>query len=78
MLRNKSIRKPTRLAASGSSCFARALSPPPRQFKLGAISDGFSQDFEQALKIMKSYGLAWVEFEESLAFTITEVVRQPS
>jgi sugar phosphate isomerase/epimerase len=31
------------------------------RFKLGAISDGFSQDLEQALKIMKGYGLSWVE-----------------
>ena len=30
-------------------------------FKLGAISDGFSPDFEQALQIMKGYGLSWVE-----------------
>ena len=30
-------------------------------FKLGAISDGFSQDLEAALKIMKGYGLSWVE-----------------
>ncbi len=28
-----------------------------RQFKLGAISDGFSMDFEEALKLMKGYGL---------------------
>jgi sugar phosphate isomerase/epimerase len=32
-----------------------------REFKLGAISDGFSTDFEQALKLMKGYGLEWVE-----------------
>jgi sugar phosphate isomerase/epimerase len=32
-----------------------------RQFKLGAISDGFSMDFEEALKLMKGYGLEWVE-----------------
>jgi sugar phosphate isomerase/epimerase len=34
------------------------------QFKLGAISDGFSSDFEEALQIMKSYGLAWVEIRQ--------------
>jgi sugar phosphate isomerase/epimerase len=34
------------------------------RFKLGAISDGFSGDFEQALQIMKSYGLHWVEIRE--------------
>ena len=32
---------------------------PQRQFKLGAISDGFSQDFEKALQAMKGYGLSW-------------------
>jgi sugar phosphate isomerase/epimerase len=32
-----------------------------RTFKLGAISDGFSEDFEEALKYMKGYGLEWVE-----------------
>lgn len=32
-----------------------------RMFKLGAISDGFSDDFDQALKYMKGYGLQWVE-----------------
>ena len=35
--------------------------PPAGPFKLGAISDGFSQDFEKALHIMKGYGLSWVE-----------------
>jgi L-ribulose-5-phosphate 3-epimerase len=34
---------------------------PQGEFKLGAISDGFSDDFEEALKIMKSYSLQWVE-----------------
>ena len=32
-----------------------------RRFKLGSISDEWSQDFEAALKGMKSYGLRWVE-----------------
>ena len=32
-----------------------------KRFKLGAISDGFSLDFEQALTLMKGYGLEWVE-----------------
>jgi sugar phosphate isomerase/epimerase len=30
-------------------------------FKLGAISDGFSTDFEEALKAIKGFGLDWVE-----------------
>jgi L-ribulose-5-phosphate 3-epimerase len=44
---------------AGSAGLFPAL--PPGGFKLGAISDGFSQDFEEALKIMKGYGLKWVE-----------------
>ena len=38
-----------------------ARSATVSRFKLAAISDGFSQDFEKALKIMKGYGLSWVE-----------------
>jgi L-ribulose-5-phosphate 3-epimerase len=38
-----------------------AAGSPLNRFKLGAISDGFSQDFDEALKVMKSYGLSWVE-----------------
>lgn len=48
------------LFAAGSTAGDTAVSPLSR-FKLGAISDGFSQDFEEALKTMKSYGLSWVE-----------------
>jgi sugar phosphate isomerase/epimerase len=40
---------------------ARAAPSPLSRFQLGAISDEFSQDFEEALKVMKSYGLQWVE-----------------
>ena len=35
------------------------------RFNLGAISDGFSQDFEEALTIMRGYGLHWVEIRNS-------------
>lgn len=38
-----------------------ASHPGLSRFKLGAISDGFSEDFEEALKLMKGYGLSWVE-----------------
>ena len=38
-----------------------APASPPRQFKLAVISDGLSQDFETALKIVKSYEIKWVE-----------------
>jgi sugar phosphate isomerase/epimerase len=40
---------------------AFALASPRNRFKLGAISDGFSLDFEEALKIIKSFGLSYVE-----------------
>lgn len=33
-------------------------------FKLGAISDGFSQNFEATLQAMKGYGLAWVKIRD--------------
>jgi sugar phosphate isomerase/epimerase len=42
------------------------------RFKLGAISDGFSQDFEEALKVMKSYGLSWVEIRNIYGVYNTE------
>ena len=34
---------------------------PPKPFKLAVITDGLSQDFEAALKIVKSYKIEWVE-----------------
>jgi sugar phosphate isomerase/epimerase len=34
------------------------------EFKLGAISDGFSENFESALRMMKGYGLSWVEIRD--------------
>ena len=37
---------------------------PQTRFKLGAISDGFSGDFEEALQVMKSYRLRWVEIRQ--------------
>ncbi len=43
------------------STLARPASSPLSRFKLGSISDEWSQDFEEALKNMKSYGLRWVE-----------------
>lgn len=38
-----------------------AATSPTTRFKLGAISDGFSQNLDEALSIMKGYGLRWVE-----------------
>jgi sugar phosphate isomerase/epimerase len=40
---------------------ATATTAALRIFKLGAISDGFSDDFDEALKLMKGFGLEWVE-----------------
>jgi L-ribulose-5-phosphate 3-epimerase len=50
-------------------CRASQTSPQSRAearpgFKLGAISDGFSGNFEEALQIMKGYGLGWVEIRQ--------------
>jgi sugar phosphate isomerase/epimerase len=54
--------------ASADDETTRAL----KQFKLGAISDGFSQDFEEALRIMKSFGLSWVEVRKVFGVYNTE------
>ena len=59
------------LCAAEESPATRAGSSLSR-FKLGAISDGFSQDFEEALKVMKSYGLAWVEIRKVFGIYNTE------
>jgi L-ribulose-5-phosphate 3-epimerase len=48
------------LATGNLSRFASAGSTPDL-FRLGVISDELSQDFQEALKIMKGYGLNWVE-----------------
>jgi len=61
------------LAAIGSWTTAlRAASPTLDRFKLGAISDGFSEDFEEALRIMKGYGLGWVEIRHVFGIYNTE------
>lgn len=57
--------------AAGLTDSHTAISPLNR-FKLGAISDGFSQDFEEALTIMKGYGLCWVEIREVFGIYNTE------
>jgi sugar phosphate isomerase/epimerase len=65
-MRRRTFLKNTALLAAAGSLTPRestafGASEPFGGFKLGAISDGFSQDLEQALQIMKSYGLSWVE-----------------
>jgi len=59
---------------SATKCWAGT--EPLSRFKLGAISDGFSQDFEQALKIMRGYGLRWVEIREVFGIYNTEASSQ--
>jgi sugar phosphate isomerase/epimerase len=49
------------LATSNLSRLAASTDSLPNRFRLGVISDEFSQDFEEALRIMKGYGLSWVE-----------------
>ena len=61
----------TSFTAGGTDARAAPLSPLSR-FKLGAISDGFSQDFEEALKTMTSYGLSWVEIRQVFGIYNTE------
>ena len=58
--------------AYGSASLAAAATSALSRFKLGAISDGFSDDFEQALKIMKGYGLSWVEIRQVFGIYNTE------
>jgi sugar phosphate isomerase/epimerase len=58
--------------AAGLTEAAGSAISPLSLFKLGAISDGFSQDFEQALEIIKSYGLSWVEIRNVYGIYNTE------
>jgi L-ribulose-5-phosphate 3-epimerase len=51
---------------------AASMVAPLERFKLGAISDGFSQDFDEALSIMKGYGLSWVEIRHVFGIYNTE------
>jgi L-ribulose-5-phosphate 3-epimerase len=59
-------------AALRASLVSGAPLLPPPQFKAGAISDGFSQDFEKALRIISGYGLQWVEIRRVFGIYNTE------
>jgi sugar phosphate isomerase/epimerase len=48
----------------GAANFSFSMARPPKQFKLAVISDGLSQDFETALKILQSYQIKWVEIRK--------------
>jgi sugar phosphate isomerase/epimerase len=58
--------------ATGVTDASGAATSPLSGFKLGAISDGFSQNFEEALQIMKGYGLSWVEIRKVFGVYNTE------
>jgi sugar phosphate isomerase/epimerase len=60
------------LLGSGPARPGEPPSSPLGRFKLGAISDGFAQDFEEALRIMKGYGLEWVEIRNVWGIYNTE------
>ena len=60
------------LAAMGSWTTAlRAAAPTLDRFKLGAISDGFSEDFDEALQVMKGYGLGSAEARNATHYRVT-------
>jgi len=48
----------------GAAGFSFPTATAPKQFKLAVISDGLSQDFEAALKILQSYQIKWVEIRK--------------
>jgi hypothetical protein len=47
-----------------AASFSSATAFPPKQFKVGVISDGLSQDFEATLRILQSYQVRWVEIRK--------------
>jgi L-ribulose-5-phosphate 3-epimerase len=58
--------------AAGLRTSAQTAISPLTRFKVGAISDGFSENFEEALRIMKTYGLSWVEIRRVFGLYNTE------
>ncbi len=60
------------VAAGISAGAPTSTMSPLSRFKLGAISDGFSQDFAEALKVMKNCGLSWVEIRQVFGVYNTE------
>src|SRR5215472_19024171 len=80
-MRRRAFLKDAAILAMGGYAAPGALSDgftsrPFGGFKLGAISDGFSTDFEQALQIMKGYGLSWVEIRAVWGHYNTEATPQ--
>lgn len=62
----------TTCVAAGFTTVSRGETSALSRFKLGAISDGFSQNFEDALKVMAGYGLKWVEIRNVFGIYNTE------
>lgn len=60
-LRFSAIGSATAKLAGEANVFGGPATSPLSRFKLGSISDEWSQDLEEALKGMKSFGLQWVE-----------------
>ncbi|HKS95987.1 MAG TPA: sugar phosphate isomerase/epimerase family protein [Terriglobia bacterium] len=59
-----------------SSLSGKPAASPLTRFKLGVISDEFSQDLEEALKTMKGFGLEWVELRTVWGIYNTEATPQ--
>lgn len=74
MNRRRFIEDAAALSISARLAYGAKGAPmtPPPQFKAGAISDAFSQDFEEALRVMKSFGLQWVEIRRVFGIYNTE------
>ena len=78
-LNNLVIAAGTPLLTSRFATLGRSGSPSRsalKRFKLGVISDEWTQDFEEALKTMKSYGLSWVEIRNVWGIYNTETSPQ--
>ena len=63
-------------AAGGAPALDQRASLVLRRFKLGSISDEWSQDFEASLKGMKVFGLRWVEIRTLWDIYNTETTRE--
>ncbi len=75
-MQRRTFLKNTALLCCAMHGWAATANQALSRFKLGAISDGFSQDFEEALKIMRGYGLHWVEIRQVFGVYNTEASPQ--
>ncbi|PYV24610.1 MAG: hypothetical protein DMG24_10975 [Acidobacteria bacterium] len=63
-------------ASAWLDSFDASGAAPTGRFKLGVISDEFSQDFEEALRTMRGFGLQWVEIRTVWGVYNTEATPQ--